>query len=198
MEIVLATANLHKVRELREMLKGVKGLDVLSLAQFPDYEPPEETGSTFAENAELKALHAARALNKIVIADDSGFVVPALGNEPGVYSKRYAGENATDSENRRKLLEKTSHLHNDERAAYFECCLALASPDKLLKSISAKVEGTLLEKEQGSKGFGYDPLFQKYDSNGSFAEIDESTKNRISHRHKAFQKLLPSLQTLIH
>lgn len=196
MELVLATENLHKVRELREMLKGVKGIDVLSLTQFPDYTPPEETGTTFSENAELKALHAARHLNRIVLADDSGLVVPALEGDPGVYSRRYAGGSATDAENRRKLLTETKHLEGESRAAYFECALAIATPEGIKKSISAKVEGMILAEEKGKNGFGYDPLFQKYDSHLTFAELDETTKNRISHRHKALQKILPALEAL--
>lgn len=197
MEIVIATENLGKLREFKEMFKTIAGLEVLSLAQFPNYEPPEETGITFAENAELKALHAARALNKTVIADDSGLVVPSLQGEPGVFSRRYAGENSTDSDNRKKLLDAALHLENDARAAYFECCLSLATPEGIKKTISARVEGTILREERGNNGFGYDPLFQKFDSNNTFAELDESTKSRISHRNKALQKLLPYLQAML-
>lgn len=195
MEILLATENLHKVREFREMLKGLN-FEILSLSQFPDYVPPEETGKTFAENAELKALHAAIAFNRIVIADDSGLVVPALSGAPGVYSRRYAGEQATDSENRKKLLTDMLGFDEAARSAYFECCLCLASPLGIKKSISAKVEGQILTEERGRNGFGYDPLFQKYDMNKTFGELPEATKNRISHRHKALEKLLPSLQSI--
>jgi XTP/dITP diphosphohydrolase len=196
MELVLATENLHKIREFREMFKQVKGIDILSLAQFPDYTPPDETGETFSENAELKALHAAKHLNRIVLADDSGLVVPGLQGAPGVYSRRYAGGNATDAENRRKLLSETQHLEGESRGAYFECALAIATPEGIKKSISAKVEGLLLTEERGKNGFGYDPIFQKYDSHLTFAELDEATKNRISHRHKALQKILPVLEAL--
>lgn len=196
MELVLATENLHKIREFREMFKAVEGIDILSLAQFPDYTPPEETGTTFTENAELKALHAAKYLNRTVLADDSGLVVPGLRGEPGVYSRRYAGGNATDLENRRKLLSETKHLEGESRAAYFECALAIATKDGIKKSISAKVEGLLITEERGQNGFGYDPIFQKYDSHLTFAELDEATKNRISHRHKALQKILPMLEAL--
>lgn len=196
MEILLATENLHKIREFREMFKGLN-FDILSLAQFPDYQAPEETAETFAGNAELKALHAAKTLNKIVLADDSGLVVPALSGAPGVYSRRYAGEEATDAQNRKKLLAALEGFDEHKRAAYFECSLCLATPEGVKKSISAKVEGTILTEERGRNGFGYDPLFQKYDMNKSFAELDESTKNRISHRHKALEKLLPVLQSLL-
>src|SRR5262245_24231358 len=135
MEIVIATHNLHKVREFRDMLKSLKHLDCLSLLNFPNYLLPEENGETFQENALLKAKHAAEALKKWVIADDSGLVVPALGGSPGVYSRRYAGDDATDAENRQKLLNEMQNLKEMDRSAYFECCLALASPDGKIKTV---------------------------------------------------------------
>src|SRR5690242_17253652 len=104
MEVVIATRNLHKLREIRTMLKGLKHFDFTSLNDYPHYVPPEETGATFEDNALLKATHAAIALGKWVISDDSGLVVPALNGEPGVRSARYAGEEASDADNRRKLL----------------------------------------------------------------------------------------------
>ena len=104
MEILLATANLHKLREFRDMFKSLPHIEIISLHQFPDYSLPEETGLTFKENAILKAEHAARTLNKWALADDSGLVVPSLGGEPGVFSRRYAGLEATDVENNQKLL----------------------------------------------------------------------------------------------
>jgi len=196
MQIVLATHNLHKIREIREMLKPLKNLDILSLSNFPDYQLPEETGSTFEENAAIKAEHAAKALNNWVIADDSGLVVPTLGGQPGVISKRYAGPDATDRENRLKLLEDMAKLSDIDRSAYFECCLVIASPEGIKKTVSGLCEGTILEEERGRNGFGYDPLFMKNDYDKAFAELDESTKNRISHRRKAIEKLLTTLETL--
>lgn len=197
MEVIIATENLHKLREFRDLVKNITGIEFVSLLEFPGYIAPEETGTTFSENAELKALHAAKTLGKYAIADDSGLVVPALQGAPGVYSRRYAGNHATDAENRKKLLKEASHLEGDSRAAYFECALALASPEKLIKSIRATVEGLLIDEERGNKGFGYDSLFVEYDSRFTFAELDEQTKNRISHRHKALQKILPALQALL-
>lgn len=196
MEIVLATKNLHKIREFREMFKGVKGLEILSLSQFPHYQPPPETGATFAENAELKALHAACALNCLVIADDSGLVVPALNGRPGVNSRRYAGEESTDAENRKKLMQEIKLLDEGARSAYFECCLSLATPQGIKKTVSAKVEGTLITEELGSDGFGYDPLFIKLDYDKTFAQIGK-VKDRVSHRRKAVEKLLPTLEAII-
>lgn len=194
MELIIATTNKHKYREIRALFTHLK-LDLLSLSDFPNYVPPEENGSTFEENAILKATDAAFKLKKWVIADDSGLVVPALQGRPGVFSRRYAGENATDLENRRKLLREMSQLIEMERSAYYECALALSSPEGLRKSVVATCQGTIGYQEKGSNGFGYDALFIKHEYNQTFAQLDESTKNQISHRAKAYQKMLPFLES---
>lgn len=196
MELVLATHNLGKVREFREMLKEIKILDILSLLQFPDYQLPEETGVTFEENAILKAEHAAKHLQKWVLADDSGLIIPALKGAPGVFSKRYAGDEASDAENRRKLLSEMKEMEGIARSAYFECCLALAAPEGLKKTVTGICEGMISFQEKGRNGFGYDPLFVKHDYDKTFAELDEHTKNRVSHRRKAIDKLIPFLTAL--
>jgi XTP/dITP diphosphohydrolase len=196
MEIVIASHNLHKVREFREMLKPLKNLDVLSLVDFPEYQLPEETGKSFEENAIIKAAHAASTLNKWVLADDSGLVVPSLGGKPGVFSQRYAGEDATDAENRQKLLKEMSHLEEENRQAYFECCLVLANPQGVVKKTTGTVEGRIGVKEAGRNGFGYDPIFIKNDYTKTFAQLDEATKNKISHRRKAFEKMVAKLESL--
>lgn len=196
-ELVIASGNIHKIRELKAMLKPLKTLDVLSLRDFPDYIPPEETGRTFEENAILKATHAATALNHWAIADDSGLVVPALNGAPGVYSARYAGLEASDLDNRKKLLEDMKHLLDEDRSAFFECCIALVSPSGAKKLVTGICEGTLLMQDRGGGGFGYDPLFIKHGYNKTFAELEEATKNRISHRRKALDKILPYLESLL-
>jgi len=196
MELIIASHNLHKIRELREMLKGIKSLDVLTLIDFPDYKLPEETGTTFKENAVLKAEHAAAKLGKWVLADDSGLVVPALGGKPGVFSKRFSGDDVTDAENRLKLLKEMKNLDDLDRSAYFECSLALAGPKGLNKEATGTVEGMIATNEKGRHGFGYDTLFIKNDYDKTFAEIEEATKNKISHRRKAFEKLSTTLETL--
>lgn len=199
MELVLASSNVHKIRELREMLKSYKRLqhlDILSLLNFPDYKAPPEDGATFKENVEIKALDAAKKLGKWVIADDSGLVIPALQGAPGVYSARYAGEEATDAENRQKLLQQMQGLQDIQRTGYFECWLSLASPEGIKKTVSGTCEGLILEEEKGRNGFGYDPLFIKHDYDKTFSELDEQTKNKISHRRKAVEKLLPTLEAL--
>jgi XTP/dITP diphosphohydrolase len=196
MELVIATHNLHKVREIREMLKNLPQLDILSLLNFPDYDLPPETGKSFEENASLKAKHASNALKKWVLADDSGLVVPSLKGQPGIHSKRYASDDATDSENRQKLLKEMENFQDLQRSAYFECCLVLAGPKGIHKTVHGTVEGTIADKEKGRNGFGYDPLFIKNDYDKTFAELDEQTKNRISHRRKALDKLLSALESL--
>jgi XTP/dITP diphosphohydrolase len=197
MEIVIASKNVHKIREFREMLSQIEHIDITSLINFPDYEPSEEVGKTFEENAKAKALDAAKALNKWVLADDSGLVVPALDGDPGIYSKRYAGHDATDAENRQKIIQSMEGKSDLARAAYYECSLALVSPDgEIKKFVRGICEGYLIEEEKGRNGFGYDALFVKHDYDKTFAELEESIKNRISHRSKAIEKILPALESL--
>jgi XTP/dITP diphosphohydrolase len=195
-DLVIASTNIHKVREFRALLKPLKSFDLLSLLDFPQYIPPEETGKTFEENAILKAVHAAKELNKCVIADDSGLVVPALSGAPGVFSARYAGKDATDMENRKKLLEEMQYLMEEDRSAFYECAIALATPDGLKKTATGFCEGSLLFKDRGGSGFGYDPLFIKHGYNKTFAELQDVVKNRISHRRKAVDKILLALESL--
>ena len=174
----------------------IGGFDLLTLIDFPNYIAPEEGSTSFEENAIVKALHAAKALNKHVIADDSGLVIPALEGAPGVISARYAGEGSTDKDNRKKLLKEMQGLDETSRQGYFECWIAIASPHGLIKSAKGISEGLITEIERGSKGFGYDPIFIKHEYNKTFAELDEETKNRISHRRKALDKLIPVLECI--
>lgn len=197
MELVIASRNMHKIREFRAMIKKLGAFDLLSLIDFPNYQPLPETGATFEANALIKAEHAAKSLNRWVIADDSGLVVPALKGAPGVYSRRFAGENATDKENRQKLLKEMSHIQEPFRQGYFECWVAIASPDGIKKTAKGVSEGMITEQERGSKGFGYDAIFVKHEYGKTFAELDEETKNRISHRRKALDKLVPFLEALL-
>lgn len=196
-QLIIASTNVHKVRELRSILKPILRCDLLSLADFPNYVAPEETGKTFEENAALKATTAAKVLNAWVIAEDSGLVVPVLNGAPGVFSARYAGSQATDVENRKKLLEEIQHLMEEDRHAFFECAVAIASPTGLKKCATGICEGSLLMQDRGGSGFGYDPLFMKHGYNKTFAELPESIKNRISHRRKAIDKILPALESLL-
>jgi XTP/dITP diphosphohydrolase len=196
MQLVIASKNIHKIRELRSMLKLYKKLDVLSLLDFPNYQPLPENQSSLEANAAQKAIHAAQTLNQWVIADDTGLVVPALQGDPGILSARYAGPQATDSDNRKKLLQAMKHLQEPDRQAYFECWLAIASPDGLKKYARGICEGTIAEQERGGRGFGYDSLFIKHEYSKTFAELEEAVKNRISHRRKALDKLHLYLESI--
>jgi XTP/dITP diphosphohydrolase len=194
LKLLIATTNLHKVREFRALLKPIEGLDIFSLLDFPNYEPEEEIGNSFEEIVTKKVQHAAKHCHMLVIADDSGLVVPSLNGEPGIYSARYAGLGASDQDNRKKLLQNMRTLKDDQRHAYFVCSIALATPERLIKVVSAKCEGVILDEPRGGQGFGYDSLFLKHDYGKTFAEMDEALKNRISHRHKAFEKILPFIK----
>jgi len=196
MKLLLASKNVHKIREFRQMFKPLKGLDLYSLLDFPNYTPPEETGETFEANAILKAVDAAAKLNMLAIGDDSGLVVPALNGLPGVKSHRFASEDPTDQENRTKLLGMMEKFSGDERSAFFECVIALANPEGLIKTVSGRAEGLITTEEKGRSGFGYDSLFVKHDYDRTFAELDETNKNKVSHRRKAFEKLLLLIEAM--
>lgn len=196
-EIVIASKNVHKIREYKEIFKEVLlDFDVLSLLNFPKYIAAKEAFDTFEKNAKQKALHAAKFLNKLVLADDSGLIVPALNGEPGVYSARYAGKDASDIDNRKKLLDKMEGFDEEKRYAYFECYIVVASSAGVEKVSNAICEGFLLTEEKGGCGFGYDPLFVKNGYSKTFSQLDPSLKNKISHRRKAFDKILPFLESL--
>jgi XTP/dITP diphosphohydrolase len=196
LRIIIASKNVHKIREFRSILKTIPKLDILSLLDFPQYTPLPEDKPSFKENAIVKALHAAQTLNAWVLADDSGLVVPALGGAPGVYSARYAGDPSNDSENRKKLLREMENLLDPKREAYYVCHLVLASPQGVKKETEGFCEGKIITEERGNHGFGYDPLFIKHDYNKTFGELEESVKNRVSHRRKALDKMLITIEAI--
>lgn len=197
MEIILASTNFHKIRELRDMFKSIPHLELLTLHQFPDYKPPEETGNTVRENAILKAEHAASHLNMWALADDSGLIITALNGLPGVHSARYAGSTATDKERCDQLLhEMAPYLSPEERTAHCECCLALASPAGVQKCVEGVCEGYIAIELRGRNGSGFDPIFIKNDYEKTFGELDDTIRNRISHRRKAFERLVAYLENL--
>jgi XTP/dITP diphosphohydrolase len=200
--LFVATGNAHKTAEIAAML-GARFDEVCDLRAFPDLPPAEETGATFAENAALKALAISRALpSMLVLADDSGIEVDALGGRPGVYSARYAGLSATDADNRRKLLAEleTEGARGKARTARFRCVLVLARGGETLHTCDGAVEGILANEEKGDGGFGYDSLFIPEGYCETFGQLPESTKNAFSHRARAMEKLiawLDSDQTLL-
>lgn len=192
---VAATQNKHKLAEMNEILEqyGIRLISVQE-AGIGDIEIVED-GDTFEKNSMKKAATIMNISGKPAIADDSGLSVDALQGGPGVYSARYAGENATDKENNKKLLKELEGINN--RQAKFVSVISLAFPDG--KKISARGEchGRITYEERGSNGFGYDPLFIPEGYDKTFGELDADIKNKISHRAKALQKLQEELEQLI-
>jgi len=191
--LLVATGNRGKVVELHELL-GHERFEVVSLTDV-GVESPEETGTTFRENAVLKARLAARASGLPTVADDSGIVVDALGGEPGVRSARFAGDGATDADNRALLLERLRGTEPDRRAARFVCVIAVAEPDGTTETFEGFLEGRVAEQERGSGGFGYDSIFL-LDDGRTVAELAPEEKNRMSHRARALEKALPYIHSL--
>ena len=195
MDLLVATHNAHKTREIQRIL-GAK-FAVRDLSENPDISKPVETGKTFEENAILKAIAVSRELPRLVIADDSGLEVDALNGAPGIYSARYAGENATDKANTDKLLSELAlrNIPANQRNARFRCVIAVARDSKLLRTFEGVVEGTIVDLSRGSRGFGYDPVFQPNGFDQTFAELPAETKNKVSHRAKAIAALHEALRT---
>lgn len=189
MPLIVATQNKGKLKEIRRVLSHV-GIDVEGMDDYPDLVPAVEDGTTFKENARKKAQAIAQQTGKPCLADDSGLTVDALQGRPGVYSARYAGEDATDSENNRLLLSEMAQVPDGQRQAAFCCVMALCYPDGKCLYFEGRLEGNILRQEQGDGGFGYDPLFQVGDDSRSLAQISIDEKNRISHRGKALNKML--------
>lgn len=183
-EIIIATHNKGKIAEFKQLLSDLP-ITIYSLHDFPDISEVEETGSTFHENAALKAETIAKQLGKPVMADDSGLVVDVLKGEPGVYSARYASENASDEENIEKLLTKLAGQTSDNRSAHFICVLAFAFPNGETVFHEGKCYGTISETVAGHAGFGYDPVFIPNGYDITFAEMDAANKNKLSHRYHA-------------
>jgi XTP/dITP diphosphohydrolase len=182
--LIVATRNAHKVEEIRAILSGYEVGD-LSVIENPPFV--EETGTTFLENATLKALAISKLTEALVLADDSGLEVDALGGAPGVYSSRYAGEEGNDELNNSKLLRELGGVL--ERSARFRCVLVLAQNGSPLANFSGVVEGVISSSGTGDGGFGYDPLFIPEGHQASFAELGEEIKNGLSHRARALQGL---------
>ena len=188
-ELLLATKNSHKTREFRDLL-GVEFRlrDLNSEAGFP---ATAETGITFAENAVIKALAASRKLKGLVVADDSGLEVDALDGAPGIFSARYAGLRATDSENVEKLLRSISRVALPPPFhARFRCALAAAENERLLFACDGCIDGSISLEHKGKNGFGYDPVFMPEGFQNTFAELPPEVKNQISHRARAAEVLV--------
>jgi XTP/dITP diphosphohydrolase len=195
--LVIGTANRKKGHELADLFKSV-GVELQTLADFPGVIPVPEDGDTFAANAELKAAGYARKLHRWVLADDSGLLVDALNGEPGVISARFAGENATDEDNNRLLLDRLGDMPIENRSARFVCHIALADPEgKIHAESDAACRGRILFEPRGHNGFGYDPLFEIVEYHRSFAEFGPLVKACLSHRARAARLIIPRLMELV-
>ena len=193
-ELVVATRNTHKTREIQNIL-GPE-FRVHDLATHPEVEEIRESAPSFEGNAELKALAASRQLADLVIADDSGLEVDALDGAPGIFSARYAGANATDMDRINKLLRELAGVRakTDPRRAQFRCVVALARNGNLLGTFEGIVEGKIADEVRGASGFGYDPVFIPEGFDQSFGELPGEVKNTISHRAKAIRALADKLR----
>jgi XTP/dITP diphosphohydrolase len=189
--LTIATRNANKTRELSAILGPQWTVE--DLTARPDLPEPEENGSTFEENAVIKALAASLALPGLVIADDSGLEVDVLGGAPGIRSARYAGGKASDRQNRERLLAELARLNHaaeEPVTARFRCVIAVAERGAVLETFSGTVDGRIGLAEAGSGGFGYDPLFIPDGWSQTFAELDAATKNRLSHRGRAMEQFV--------
>ena len=196
-DLVLGTNNQKKLVELRLMLPEDQ-FRLQSLAEIPESIEVEETGTTFAENAMLKATEQAKLLGRWVLAEDSGLAVDALGGAPGVYSARYAGTHGDDRANNAKLLHELDGLPPEKRTARYHCEACLSDPDGNVRITSGGTCGGVIRTEpSGSGGFGYDPLFEIREYHKTFAELDLTVKRALSHRSRALRQFLPQLRRLV-
>jgi len=190
--LLLATRNAGKKVELQEMLND-PGISVLNLHDIPPLPEVVEDGTTFQENAVKKARETAIATGYWCLADDSGLVVDALNGQPGIYSARFAGAEASDADNNQKLLDLMEDMDETKRNARFVCCMALSSPAGETLVVEDNCEGIILRQPVGEQGFGYDPLFMPQGYNQSMAQLSRQEKNLISHRGKALNRIKPIL-----
>ena len=195
-DLLLASQNPGKLNEMRQLVEGLP-FRVVGPPELGIEEAPEETGTTFVENATLKALYYAGRSGLLTVADDSGISVDALQGRPGLHSSRFGGEGATDVDRNRLLLEKLEGLPHDERGAHFTSAVAVARGDTVLFQAQERVDGFIAEETRGENGFGYDPLFFFPPFGRTFGEVAREEKDRVSHRGKAFARLRTFLTELV-
>lgn len=192
-QLLIATKNAHKTAEIAAMLPA---WEVSDLTAHPEIAAPEETGATFAENAAIKAVAASAHFAGLVLSDDSGLEVDALGGAPGVRSARYAGVGASDAANRARLLRELAAdgTRGKARSARFHCAMALAQGGTVLATFDGAVEGVIIHQERGTGGFGYDPLFVPEGFCETFGQLSAAVKNDLSHRARALAKVAEFLE----
>lgn len=192
-KIIFATGNQDKMREIREILADVDA-EVLSLKDLGIKADIVEDGTTFEENAEIKAKAICEMTGEIVLADDSGLEVDYLNKEPGIYSARYMGEDTSYRIKNKNIIDRLEGVPDEQRTARFVCAIAAAFPDGTVKTVRGVMEGIIGYEERGENGFGYDPIFFLPEYGQSSAEISREEKNRISHRGKALRAIKDELR----
>lgn len=195
MQMIVATANAGKFREVVTILSDLR-ISFLSLASLHGYNPPDEAGATYAENAAAKAKAVAVFSGCWTLSDDSGLEVDALGGQPGACSSRYLGPTATDRERNQRILELLEGIPRSRRSARFECAVAVAGPGGELALSHGSCDGMIAEVPSGDGGFGYDPIFNVPALGATMASLPSDVKNRISHRARALLNIKPLLQRL--
>jgi len=195
--LVLGTRNRKKRDELADLLKDMP-FEVADLSGYPDAPEVEETGTTFEENARLKAIGFSRSVKQWVLAEDSGLVVPGLNGRPGVHSARFAGTHGDDEANNNRLLAELAPLPDDRRAAYYVCVAALATPaGEVVAVAEGRCHGVIIKERHGSGGFGYDPLFMVREYHRTFGELSLRVKQALSHRGRAINAMRSKLWALV-
>lgn len=192
-KIIFATGNEGKMREIREILRDL-GMEVCSMKEAGIHLDIEENGTTFGENAEIKARAVWKKSGGIVLADDSGLVIDCLGGEPGIYSARYMGEDTSYEIKNQAILDRAAFAVGEERSARFVCNIAAVLPDGLVLHTEAAMEGLVADKPAGGDGFGYDPILYIPEFGMTSAELTMDQKNRISHRGKALEAMKDKLK----
>jgi XTP/dITP diphosphohydrolase len=195
--IVIASRNQKKTGEIRALLAG-HGVDVQNVADFENVPEVVEDGQSFAENAAIKASQTARFLSRWTLGEDSGLQVDHLGGAPGIYSARYSGENATDAANNAKLIEELAGVDDGRRGAAYVCSIAAADPEGTISlTVEARCRGRITTDPRGENGFGYDPYFLIPEYHRTFGELSPTVKQHLSHRARAFARLIPALVRLL-
>jgi len=192
-KLIIATNNRDKLAEIKHILRDTK-IEILSAPDFDDFPDVEETGKTLEDNALLKVRAVWERYHLPCIADDTGLEVKCLDGEPGVYSSRYAGENASYDDNCNKLIQEVSHSSNKDRSAHFRTVMAFIDSKGTAHIADGTIEGEIISIKRGHSGFGYDPIFLVPSIGKTLAELTASEKNKISHRHNALMNILPIIK----
>ena len=192
-KLVIATRNAGKIAEFRRILDAISegAIELIGIDQFSELIDVEETGSTFEENALLKARYTSKMTGLPAISDDSGLCIDALGGAPGIFSARWAGQHGNDKANLEKVLDELKEVTDENRGAHFICFAALVLPDGREKVAEGRFEGTILHRAIGDQGFGYDPIFQPLGMSISSAELSAEEKDAVSHRGKSLRAIAP-------